>query len=312
MNLNIKLYFSLLLFLIITLSIFPETVILKSGKSFKGSVIDQNIDYLKLKDKEGNVLQFQRNDILKVTYRDLDEKEVNKIVDVANQKSESSANASDELNDDLITGLMEQNKQIIALSNEVVSLSRELEKQNQRIETIEKTFKVAPKRIRWGVVARSAILPGLGQYHWDEPIWGSVYLTTFLGALVHYNNSLNNFQKAKSDYQNDFRSLMILNTGNAGIVFNFFDKNNLSSEYKKTAKSLNTAADVLVGVFLINLIDSLLYRADKDPVLTSDGKKTGLNLKAEVYQMDPFTLSSKPQNISSGNVEYKIGYTWVF
>ncbi|TGL05318.1 hypothetical protein EHQ31_00965 [Leptospira montravelensis] len=59
--------------------------------------------FLKLKNKEGKVLQFQRNDILKVTYRDLDEKEVNKIVDVANQKQESSANVSDELNDELIT-----------------------------------------------------------------------------------------------------------------------------------------------------------------------------------------------------------------
>lgn len=77
--------------------------------------------FLKLKNKEGNVLQFQRNDILKVTYRELDEKEVNKIVDVSNQKQESSANVSDELNDDLITGLIEQNKQMIALSNEVIS-----------------------------------------------------------------------------------------------------------------------------------------------------------------------------------------------
>ncbi|MCT8332074.1 hypothetical protein NUH30_00170 [Leptospira sp. 85282-16] len=77
--------------------------------------------FLKLKNKEGKVLQFQRNDILKVTYRDLDEKEVNKIVDVANQKQESSANVSDELNDELITGLMEQNKQMITLSNEEIS-----------------------------------------------------------------------------------------------------------------------------------------------------------------------------------------------
>lgn len=300
-----------ILSIVFVTGLYSETVILKSGKSLKGTVIDQDRKEIKLKQDDGNILLIQIIEILKISYKDLNDSEVRKIIELEDGKT-LEKQKTNHLDETILDGLIEQNKQIIALSNEVISLSRELEKQNQRIESIEKTFKVAPKRIRWSVVARSAVLPGWGQYHWNEPIWGSVYLATFLSAVVHYNNALSDHQKAKSDYQNDFRSLMILNTGNAGIVFNFFDKNNLSSEYKKTAKSLNTAADVLVGVFLINLIDSLLYRADKDPVLTSDGKKTGLNLKAEVYQMDPFALSSKPQNISSGNVEYKIGYTWVF
>lgn len=292
MKFNFRFHLTLILYFFATFTLFPETVILKSGKSFYGSVIDQNREFLKLKEKNGNVLQFPRIDILKVTYKELDAKEVKKIIEVENKKIQPSPNSETELNE--------------------TSLSDSI-KQNQKIESIEKQSKLTSKKIRWGVVSRSTILPGWGQYHWDEPVWGSVYLVTFLGAVVNYHKAWNEHEKVKSEYQNDFRSLLLLGSGNAGFALNLIDKNNLATEYRSTANSLNTASDLIIGIFLINLIDSILYRADKNSTtLTSLNKKPGLNLKAEVMNADQLHLYTKDQRTTSGSVEYKIGYTWAF
>lgn len=292
MKINFRFYLTLILYFFATFTLFPETVILKSGKSFYGSVIDQNREFLKLKEKNGNVLQFPRIDILKVTYKELDAKEVKKIIEVENKKIQPSPNSETELNE--------------------TSLSDSI-KQNQKIDSIEKQSKLTSKKIRWGVVSRSTILPGWGQYHWDEPVWGSVYLVTFLGAVVNYHKAWNEHEKVKSEYQNDFRSLLLLGSGNAGFALNLIDKNNLATEYRSTANSLNTASDLIIGIFLINLIDSILYRADKNSTtLTSLNKKPGLNLKAEVMNADQLHLYTKDQRTTSGSVEYKIGYTWAF
>jgi len=74
LKLNLTFYCAIFLLLTITGSLSAETVILKSGKSFYGSVIEQNREFLKLKEKEGIILQFPRTDILKVTYKELNAK----------------------------------------------------------------------------------------------------------------------------------------------------------------------------------------------------------------------------------------------
>ncbi|MCW7493058.1 hypothetical protein ND861_11560 [Leptospira sp. 2 VSF19] len=284
---NIRFYLTLLISISLTHSLFPETVILKSGKTFYGSVIDQNREFLKLKEKNGIILQFPKIDILKVTYKDLNAKEVKKIIEVENKKNQPQTKNEIELDENISFESTNQNKKINPTEN--------------------------PKKIRWDVVVRSTILPGLGQFHWDEPVWGSVYLLTFLGAAINYHNAWNEHEKAKSEFQNDFRSLVILGSGNAGFSLYYMDKINLVSEYRSTANSLNTASDILISVFLINFIDSMLFRTEKNSKpYTSFVKKAGLNIKAEMINSDQFHLYSREQRITSGSVDYKIGYTWVF
>ncbi|MCW7503612.1 LA_0442/LA_0875 N-terminal domain-containing protein [Leptospira paudalimensis] len=292
MKLNFKLSLFLLGNLFLTGSLFSETIILKTGKTFFGRVIEQNRDFLKLKETNGNVLQFQKTEILKVTYKDLNTKEIKKIIDVETKKNQSSLNQVTE-------------------TNEKFDLNSK--KENLTDSSIEKPSPLTPKKIRWEVVGRSAILPGWGQYHWNEPIRGSLYILSFLGAAVHYNQAWNLHKEAKSEYQNDFRSLVIFTSGSSGFLLNLVDKNNLASEYRRTGNNLNTASDILIGVFLINLIDSMLYRGEKeDRLFTSNGRRQGFYANAGVTQPNRFDLDSKDQKFGQGSVEYKLGYTWVF
>ncbi|TGK79739.1 hypothetical protein EHQ23_17115 [Leptospira bourretii] len=293
---QLKLNFKLSLFivgnLLLTGSLFPETIILKTGKTFFGKVIEQNREFLKIKENNGNVLQFQKNEILKVTYKDLNTKEIKQIIDIETKKNQSSSNQVTETNEksDLDT-----------------------KKQNQTFLSSEMSSPVIPKKIRWEVIGRSAIVPGWGQYHWNEPVRGSLYLIAFLGAAVHYNQAWNLHKEAKSEYQNDFRSLVIFTSGGSGFVLNLIDKNNLASDYRRTGNNLNTASDILIGVLLINLIDSMLYRADKNvSSFTSNGKRPGFYVNAGMTQTSRFDLDSRDQKFALGSVEYKLGYTWVF
>ncbi|XDD45174.1 hypothetical protein AB3N60_10645 [Leptospira sp. WS39.C2] len=275
MKICFNLFFGLIFILLLNDSLFSETVILKSGKSINGKVIDQNKDLLKIKDKDGNLLQFPKTDILKVSYQDLNVKEVKKIIEVETKKNFSTSN------------------------NE--SQSSEITNPNTM------------KKIRKEVVFRSAILPGLGQFHWNEPVWGSVYLIAFLGAAINYNQAWNLHKEAKSEYQNDFRSLVLLGSGNSGFVLNLIDKNNLASEYRKTGNAVNSASNIVIGVFLISLIDSMLYRADKkENPLTNFEKRPGFYLNTDINQTHQQNLYTKDKRFTQESIEYKIGYTWVF
>lgn len=292
MKLNLTFYCAIFLLLTITGSLSAETVILKSGKSFYGSVIEQNREFLKLKEKEGIILQFPRTDILKVTYKELNAKEVKKIVEVEIKKN---------------------------LSSEKPETERK-ETSNSNFDTViqsEDTMKHlsygSQKKIRWGVAGRSAILPGLGQYHWDEPVWGSIYLISFLGAAINYHHAWNEHTNVKSEYQNDTRSLLFLSSGNAGFALHFIDKNNLASDYRTTANSLNTASDILIGIFLINLIDAFLPRENKtSSTPTSLDKKVGLHIKADMVYHDQNLFLARDQKNGMTSLEYRLGYTWAF
>ncbi|MCW7471509.1 LA_0442/LA_0875 N-terminal domain-containing protein [Leptospira kanakyensis] len=292
MKLKIKLSLFLIGNLLISGSLFPETIILKTGKTFFGRVIDQNEEILKLKENNGNILEFQKSEILKVTYKDLNTKEIKQIIEVETKKNQTSANQVTDRNE---------------------KLDLDSKKRNQTAPTTETLSPHPQKKIRWEVVTRSAVLPGLGQYHWNERVWGSVYFTAFLGAAVHYNQTWNQHKDAKEAYQNDFRSLVILSSGNSGFALNLFDKKNLAKEYRETGNAVNTASNLLIGVFLVSLIDSFLVRADKkEPSVSSNGTRPGFYLNTEMNQTHRHSLSLKEPNITSGSVEYKLGYTWVF
>ncbi|WP_246836449.1 hypothetical protein [Leptospira levettii] len=125
-----------------------------------------------------------------------------------------------------------------------------------------------------------------------------MYLLAFLGAAFHYNQAWNLHKEAKSEYQNDFRSLVIFTSGSGGFFLNLIDKNNLASEYRRTGNNLNTASDILIGVFLINLIDSMLYRSEKDDrSFTANGKRPGFYVNAGMVQTNRIDLDSKDQNL---------------
>ncbi|WP_291877067.1 hypothetical protein [Leptospira sp.] len=91
---------------------------------------------------------------------------------------------------------------------------------------------------------------------------------------------------------------MIFTSGSGGFFLNLIDKNNLASEYRRTGNNLNTASDILIGVFLINLIDSMLYRSEKDDrSFTANGNRPGFYVNAGMVQTNRIDLDSKDQNL---------------
>ncbi|WP_291877068.1 hypothetical protein [Leptospira sp.] len=121
---NFKISLILLGNLLLTASLFPETIILKTGKTFFGRVIEQNRDFLKLKENNGNVLQFQKTEILKVTYRDLNTKEIKQIIDVETKKNQSSLNQVTETNEKFDPNSKNRIKRILPLKSHLLCLPK--------------------------------------------------------------------------------------------------------------------------------------------------------------------------------------------
>jgi hypothetical protein len=192
-------------FLLFSFPLLSETVLLKDGTSKVGKVVNQNRDIVQLKLSDNSIISITKSKILKVIYKDLSPKEATKVFQDETKKlkkDELNANANSKKNSStpeplgilgdplFLDGLKAQNEQILLLTDEVVSLSKQVEEQKTKIEKLEKySFGEGPKIVRWDVVKRSSVLPGWGQFYWNEPVWGSIYSSLFVASLVHYNQS---------------------------------------------------------------------------------------------------------------------------
>ena len=104
-----------------------HTVLLKQGKTIKGTVSSQNLDHVEIESKEGKHLVIPKKSVLKIIYRDLAEEE-----EINIRKQEESKRETERLK------LIEQKKQEI-LSNQGLKNDTKTTKQTYNNESVVKS-----------------------------------------------------------------------------------------------------------------------------------------------------------------------------
>jgi hypothetical protein len=146
------------------------------------------------------------------------------------------------------------------------------------------------KKIRWDLVWRSAVLPGWGQYYYNEKFSAYLYGTLFSAGLLYNLSSIGAYNQAKDKYFND--PIFYLNAITPGYLisngtvsgnpnystiallnFNNFSQN--KKEYETRNSQLNGSAQFVLGIYLINLLDALVFRNDRSFLLLQNEPKTG-------------------------------------
>ncbi|WP_086005141.1 LA_0442/LA_0875 N-terminal domain-containing protein [Leptospira alstonii] len=315
-----KLFLIFAVFMVFVFSISAETVLLHEGGSFRGKVITQNQKTITIQTKEGKRVVSKR-EVLKVIYKDLSEEEEERI----------------------------RNAEILRLEEEKLSKQRNLEltKKQEEEERLRKEREAAeknkplppptpppkkPEVSRVGAFARSAALPGWGQWAEGRKFAAVIYPTLFLvaGYAVYENNR--KYMVAKREYENygnpyskDALALSSLGIANPDLppvisdplalhIYNqeFSPYQDKREAVDKAYKNLQTSLGVLAGIYLVNLADAFIFGGQiSSKVGISDGATKGL-----IFDYNPMANSGNAQGgfTSAATLEskYMFGYRYQF
>lgn len=153
-------------------------------------------------------------------------------------------------------------------------------------------------------LARSAVLPGFGQWKKGEKIKAGVLFTSTLitlGLLVKANTDYTN---AKADYdKNVSLGYLSFASSTSGIgIYSSIKSNQARSELSANAKEVLGFSFLLVGLYIYNLADAY-FAKDKSGEVSS--KKLGFNFNIQ-NQFSRTQINSIPET------NYTISYQWSF
>ena len=152
-------------------------------------------------------------------------------------------------------------------------------------------------------LARSAVLPGFGQWKKGEKIKAGVLFTStflMLGLLIKANSD---YTQNKNEYERSV-SLGYLSfaSSTSGIgLYSTFKSNEARNEISASAKEVQGFSILLVGLYIYNLADAY-YAKDKSGETNS--KKLGFNFN--IQNQFSKTTNSIPET------NYTISYQWSF
>ncbi|MDV6236385.1 DUF5683 domain-containing protein [Leptospira ellisii] len=298
-------------------SLSAETVLLHEGGSFRGKVVTQNQKTITIQTKEGRRVVAKR-EILKVIYKDIDEEEEERIrnAEIKRLEDEKLAKQRD-------AELKKQNDEQERLRRE-----REDSERNKPAPTPNPPPKSEVSRL--GALARSAALPGWGQWASGRKFAAVIYPTLFLAAgyAVYENNrkflvARKEYESYGNPYSHDailLNALGIQNPHLAPVIsdpLSLYIYNEQLSPFQdkreavdKAYKNLQTSIGVLAGIYLINLADAFIFGGKvASAVGISDGASKGLLL-----DYNPMANSGNTGAYSSSSFEskYTLGYKFNF
>ncbi len=303
------------MFVTAALSISAETVLLQEGGSFRGKVVTQNQKTITIQTREGKRV-IPKREVLKVIYKDVNEAEEEKIRNLEIQKLEEEK-LSKQKDQELKKRQMEEER-----------LGKEKEEMDNK--PIPPPLLKEPEVSRVGAFARSAVLPGWGQWASGRKFAAILYPTLFLAAgyAVYENNR--KYIVAKKEYENygnpySKSSFVMAALGIANpdlppvisdpVTLHIYNQNFSPYQDKREAvdkayKNLQTSIGVLAGVYLINLADAFLFGGQiSSKVGISDGTTKGL-----IFDYNPMASSGISNGGFTATLEskYTFGYRYQF
>ncbi len=310
-----KLFLTFAVFVTAALSISAETVLLQEGGSFRGKVVTQNQKTITIQTREGKRV-IPKKEVLKVIYKDVNEAEEEKIRNLEIQKLEEEK-LSKQKDQELKKRQMEEER-----------LGKEKEEMDNK--PLPPPLLKEPEVSRVGAFARSAVLPGWGQWASGRKFAAILYPTLFLAAgyAVYENNR--KYIVAKKEYENygnpySKSSFVMAALGIANpdlppvisdpITLHIYNQNFSPYQDKREAvdkayKNLQTSIGVLAGVYLINLADAFLFGGQiSSKVGISDGTTKGL-----IFDYNPMASSGISNGGFTATLEskYTFGYRYQF
>ncbi|MCE9499346.1 MAG: hypothetical protein K8R21_02410 [Leptospira sp.] len=172
-----------------------ETVILKNGTVFKGQVLDQNKEGVKVKTEDGRSIEISKFQILKIIYREVsseqmksikaaEEKRLKDLERLAQEKEKAGEAKRHEIESEIAKAEEEKNKQ----------------EEEERIAFLKsKGIDTGPKT-RFGAILRSVILPGWGQFYQGRNVAGVGFFGTFLAGAGYAAYQQQEYLARVNDY----------------------------------------------------------------------------------------------------------------
>lgn len=306
----------LFLFLFLTIEISAaNSIILKSGKTIKGTVINQNEKGLTVKLADGSTQTIEKYKILKVVYKDVSEEEEKKIR-IAEEKKLSEKLAKDEEARKKKEEEEAKKQAKIDEKNRLESEKDILAKKSKEEELREKARREGTRKVT-DVLWRSAVLPGWGFFHADRKVTGAVYSGLFTTSLLYALATRSKVDSAKSEYEDASLYYQVARPDPVNFLtadgFNFgsyYLVDTYATEYvkgkKNDFKGLSNRYNGALGLALIVYITQLThtYFMGQDWVeeeFLSNGK-AGLNIDSKW----------ESAGINSWEFRSDMGYTWKF
>lgn len=192
--------FSLLIFLFSTSVFSAQSVILKSGKTLKGTVTGQNEKGLTIKLTDGTTTTIEKSKILKVVYKDISADEEKKIRAEEEKKLAAKEEADRKKREEA-----ERKKQEAEAKKQAEEEAKRLAEEKKKEDDRKKEIASRPQvdkgdRDRWDIVWRSAVLPSWGMFHADRDTIGYVYSGLFWGTLIYSFQLRSQATNAKAAY----------------------------------------------------------------------------------------------------------------
>lgn len=291
-------YIAFGIFILYSISIFPETILLIGKETIKGKVKNQNANSVEV-DVEDKIVKISKERILKIVYRDLTKEEEKKIREEEERK------------------LAERQKKSPPQKEESSSQKEEIKSTgSEGTEDLDKKKKmdtIHNRPTRLGVTARSSLLPGWGQYIEKRFFAAGSFAFLIIGGSIvlynknkHYRNSLNDYNTMSNP---PLTSQFFLSALGGKFSFNEYSILLLNNQKQAVVKNYQDTVKIsyaLAAVYILNIIDVFLfYNSDA----FTENKERGFLLD---YQTQ--ALSREIPIIPKYTVDgvYNFGYQWKF
>ncbi len=277
-------------------SLIAETLVLRSGKSIDGKIIEQTSDVIVIVEKKGTKRSISKRIVFKVLYNASD-KEKNKVEENAKailerEKAAKDALAAEELRKleeerlRELEALLEKNRIPVGESEEtMMEYKRRIGELETRVKDMEdfmgrntdwRAYYSTP-RSEWDLVKRSALLPGWGHTYAREDKVGSTYTSLFFTSLALTLVSREGVKNRKNDlaadaveitvidpiFRNVFVGLTPATSQEAiGNLFNYQAYNNINkfqkdtSEYNQLKQASGNLENITIALYFGQLIHS--------------------------------------------------------
>ncbi|MCB1177675.1 MAG: hypothetical protein KDK36_08870 [Leptospiraceae bacterium] len=150
---------------------------------------------------------------------------------------------------------------------------------------------------------RSALIPGWGQLHKDSYFMAAFYNIAFIATAMNAKNKSNIYNSKLNEYNNYklFMYSTLFGENKEQILQSPLLVEIKRNEVKSSAVNANTAVSLLVGIYIVNLIDAYIV-----PI-----RKNVPKVNVEVGS-DMFFNNSYPPNKITGNVRWDISLEFKF
>ncbi|MCE9501034.1 MAG: hypothetical protein K8R21_11145 [Leptospira sp.] len=273
---------------LLSLSLSAETILLKNGKIVKGSVIDQNSKEISVKLPDGKTQKYPKGQVLKVIYKEVDEKEARRIHD----EEEKAIAAKKKIEDDKkLAGDEKRSKE---------------EADRKTKEAREAEARRTPLT-RFGVAWRSAVLPGWGQ--WADKrktpaiVFPALILLSGYKTYVmnqEYRNSVRDFNHLGSPYLRATPSSATLQDPINAYIYNRpfqLQRDTVDRHYRET----RIFGALTLLIYILNVADAAYFHKDSEKV------------SGYFFDYRPASISKNIPNQTIQNSDYlTIGYFFTF